>query len=310
MSKAITTEEFIERAKKVHNDKYSYKQTVYLNQSIPVKIFCKACNTYFEQFPTNHMRGRGCKKCGRRRTSEHQRMTIAQFITKAKEIHGDKYDYSEVIYSNNRSKVKIYCKNCKNYFFQIPSKHLSGQDCNCYKNIKIHNKRCASKEEFIAKATEVHGDKYDYSNVDYYNGTTRVRIVCKKCKSEFLQTPTNHIRKRGCPYCRQSKGELRIEKWLKENRYRFISQKIFKDCKDKQPLKFDFYLPDYKTCIEFQGKQHYTTWRLEKDDSLLQKRRHHDKIKKEYCYKNNISLIEILYSDNIEKRLEETLNAK
>ena len=306
----LSTEEFIRRAKLVHNDRYSYEQAVYINQKTPLKIFCKKCKMYFWQIPINHLQGKGCKICGIKKRVISQSLTTEEFIKRAKKIHHNKYDYSKSVYKNQNTKVKIFCKNCNSYFFQYPAKHLLGQDCKCRKSEKMHAKLMSSLNEFIQKAKKVFGDRYDYSKVNYYNNATKVCITCNKCKKDFYITPANHLRNRGCPYCKQSKGELKIENWLLIHKIKYIIQKRFIDCYDKNSLPFDFYLPDYNACIEYQGKQHYIPWRLETDTYNLEKRQLHDKIKKEYCKRNNILLIEIKYNENIENKLEEILNVK
>lgn len=251
----VSTEEFVRRAKLIHGDTYSYDQTIYINQKTPMKIFCNKCKVYFLQLPTNHLRGKGCKTCAIKKVHDKQRKPLEKFIFEAKKVHGNKYDYSEVNYYNNRDKVKIYCNSCNTYFWQAPDKHLARQDCPCFKLKKMHNKLKGSLQDFIEKAIFLFGNKYDYSKVDYYNSTTKVLLKCNKCNKTFYITPANHLRGRGCPYCKQSKGELQIEKWLNKNKILYIIQKRFMDCCDKNPLPFDFYLPDYNMCIEFQGKQ-------------------------------------------------------
>ena len=109
------------------------------------------------------------------------------FIEKAKEVHGDKYDYSLVNYSNNTTLVKIICKE-HGEFEQRPDNHLSGKGCSmCSKNKKI------SFEEFVEKAREVHGDKYDYSLAEYINYNTKIKIINNKDGRIFEQTPNKHI---------------------------------------------------------------------------------------------------------------------
>lgn len=111
-----------------------------------------------------------------------------------------------------------------------------------------------------------------------------------------------------------SKGEDDIWKWLKKNNIRFEFQKRFSDCKDKLPLPFDFYLPKYNICIEYQGSQHYDPgFYIRKKKSqeegmkkyLIQKK--HDEIKKNYCIQNNINFLEIKYTEKIEDKLKEAL---
>ena len=307
MGKLKTQEEFIEDAKRVHGDKYDYSEIKYTRSETKVKIYCKACEEYFYQTPNNHLAGKGCKKCSIKRSHDKAKLTSEEYIKRAKEVHGDKYDYSKLIYKGLSHKVEIYCKKCNKYFWQSADKHLLGQDCNCYKIEKIRKKRASTKEEFIRKANIIHKNGFDYSDVEYINVNTPVKIKCKKCGKLFLQTPGNHLAGKGCSYCKASKGEKIITDWLLNNKIVFIKQKRFKDCKDKQQLPFDFYLPEFNVCIEFQGKQHFVPFYFDITGEELQKRKLHDGIKRQYCKNNGIKLLEILYNENIENKLEEYL---
>lgn len=111
-----------------------------------------------------------------------------------------------------------------------------------------------------------------------------------------------------------SKAENTIWNWLKYNNIDFEFQKRFLNCRDKNTLPFDFYIPKYNLCIEYQGSQHYDPgFYIRKKKSqeegmqkyLLQKK--HDEMKKDYCKQNNINFLEIKYTENIEKKLQEAL---
>lgn len=121
----ITTEEFIQKAKKVHKEKYDYRKVNYINSDTHVIIICNKCDNEFRQTPYHHLCGQNCPGCvgGVAYTQE-------QFIEIAKKVHKDIYDYSEVSYKNGRTEVKIYCKKHENYFEQMPEKHLMGHGCN------------------------------------------------------------------------------------------------------------------------------------------------------------------------------------
>ena len=99
-----------------------------------------------------------------------KKLSTEQFIEKAKLVHGDKYDYSVSEYIGYHNRIKIKCKKCGNVFEQFVSKHLSGSNCNI-----CHNGEAISLEEFIEKAKLTHGDKYDYSLVEYKNSKTKVK---------------------------------------------------------------------------------------------------------------------------------------
>ncbi|MDR0676127.1 MAG: DUF723 domain-containing protein [Elusimicrobiota bacterium] len=224
-----------------------------------------------------------------------------QFIKESNKIHNDKYDYSLVKYTGNKNKIKIICP-IHGEFLQSPLSHLHGKGCpKCYGNKKL------TQKEFIEKANEIHIYKYDYSLVEYKNIRTKIKIVCPK-HGEFLQSPSAHLfQKQGCPICKESIGERKLSKIFLENNIKFETQKRFSSCRDKNPLPFDFYLPEHNICIEFQGKQHYFSYEVfggEKDFLLTKK---HDKIKKQYCKKNNINFLEIKYTENIEQKIKNFL---
>lgn len=126
------------------------------------------------------------------------RKTTEQFIEEARQIHGDKYDYSKVVYLNNRTKICIICPE-HGEFMQTPANHLKGQGCPfCVGNVKL------TTEDFIQRARKVHGDKYDYSKVNYIKNSTKVCIICTE-HGEFLQSTTRHLRGAGCPFCAGNK---------------------------------------------------------------------------------------------------------
>src|ERR1035437_3659881 len=99
MSKKLTTEEFIIRAKAIHGDKYDYSKVKYINARTKVIIGCKnPLHEDYEQVPDAHLRGQGCKECGIKHRSDSRKSNTKEFIERAIEIHGEKYDYSKVEY--------------------------------------------------------------------------------------------------------------------------------------------------------------------------------------------------------------------
>ena len=135
------------------------------------------------------------------------KLTTTQFIEKARNIHGNKYDYSKVEYINSQTKVCIICNECGNEFWQIPSSHLRGSGCkNCFK-IKIRKLRKKSQEQFIKEINEIYEKKYDTSFVEYINDHTKVKLIChKKDKNgiehgEFNITPNSLLNGESCPKC-------------------------------------------------------------------------------------------------------------
>ena len=126
-------------------------------------------------------------------------LTRDEFIKRSREIHGDKYDYSKVVYANNTTKVCIICP-VHGEFWQTPYGHMKGQGCFKCGNYKKGQFRKLNIESFIEKARAIHGNKYDYSKVEYVNSSTKVCIICPE-HGEFWQKPNNHLNGEGCPIC-------------------------------------------------------------------------------------------------------------
>ena len=238
MAKKLTTEKFIEKARKIHGNKYDYSKVDYVDQKTKVCIMCPEHGEFW-QLPGNHIHKthpHGCPECSGKK--QHTKET---FIKRACEIHGDKYDYSKVEYTNLNTHVCIICPE-HGEFWQLPSNHIH----------KTHPRGCPkcnggvvlTQEEFLTKAHEIHGDKYDYSKVDYVNTNTKVCIICPK-HGEFWQRPGAHLSGAGCPSCwEERKGQS-----LYSNTEEFIkkARKVHGD-------KYDYSKVDYersrkKVCI-------------------------------------------------------------
>ncbi len=190
------TEKFICKSKKTHGDKYDYSLVDYVNNKTKVKIICPT-HGIFEQTPKLHKSGYGCKKCTIDSGVYHtKKKSLNNFIIESKRIHGDKYDYSLVDYVNNKTKVKIICPT-HGIFEQTPLQHITLKQ-NC--KLCVIDSYKGDRELFIEKSRKTHGDKYDYSLVEYINNKTKVKIICPT-HGIFVQRPDNHISGNCCPVC-------------------------------------------------------------------------------------------------------------
>lgn len=281
MCKKITQEEFLNRAKNIHGNLYTYNQAEYLGRNIKLTITC-SIHGNFEQAAFAHLKGQGCPKCGINNAIKKQSKGIEQFIKEAVEIHDNKYDYSKSIYINSKSKVEIICKiHCS--FWQTPGSHINKKSgcVRCaglekitkssfiekskkiHKNIYDYSKavfinrktqvtiicpihgefkqrpaehlsgkscqKCAgtyspNNDEIVEQFEKAHGDFYDYSKVEYVNNTTKVLITCPK-HGDFLQTPKSHKRGEGCMEC----GRERTNEAVKEGFYNIIRAERHKE---------------------------------------------------------------------------------
>lgn len=349
-SNKSSLDEFIEKSVKIHNNKYDYSKVIYVKSKLKVDIICPT-HGIFKQTPNSHVAGSGCIKC----SHENKRL---DYLSKFKESHGDKYDYSliefPIVYD---SKVDIICPT-HGVFNKIVYAHADGSGCNkCagiindidtfkyYCSIKHNNKydytlvnyqneysdiicpthgvfsqrlsshiegygcnKCSidgklvTKKEFIERSNKVHNNKYDYSLVDYINRLDKVSIICP-AHGIFNQTPKNHMSGYGCQRCNESKGELQIQLLLDKLNISYIRQHKFDDCFYKSNLLFDFYIPEYNMCIEYNGIQHYEPVEFFGGVKSFEVNLIRDSIKESYCNENDIKLIVIPYSEEIEDKI-------
>lgn len=190
----LTTEEFIARAKAVHGDKYDYSKTVYTRSCDPVEVVCSEHGSFFPR-ANNHINLKSdcphCKGCAP--------TTLETFLEKAKAVHGDKYDYSRVVYHGVQKKVEIFCPK-HGPFWQLPMDHQKGRGCIPCGVAKCTSSTRLTKQQFINRAKEKHGDKYDYSQVQYQNTQSKLDIICPT-HGPFQQVAAHHLSGNGCPQC-------------------------------------------------------------------------------------------------------------
>ena len=284
---------FIERSSKIHNNAYDYNKVNYINNDTKVIIICKVHGD-FEQSPKSHLEGHGCFKC------KNRFPTTQEFIEKCKVIHGDKYSYENTVFNGMNNMVTITCK-VHGDFEQIAKSHLKGHHCSkCYKE-KI------SKNDILLRLKTIHNQEYEYDDFEYNKRMSEIylNIKCKK-HGVFKQRLSNHIHQgNGCPYCKRSKGEEQLNEFFIKNNIVFEREKTFDECKNIKKLQFDFYLPDFNTCVEYDGVQHYKPSFGEKQFLYL---KNNDNIKNDFCLEKNINLIRIKYDENPIEKISQYLN--
>lgn len=197
----LTTKQWIEKARKVHGDRYDYSKVEYKGADEKVCIICHEKDENgiehgeFWQRAANHITlKRGCPKC-----NGGVSISKEEFIKRASKLHNNKYNYSKSNYINTKTKIEIICPK-HGSFWQEPENHMQGSGCpECGKETVV-KKLSSNTEEFIRKAKLVHGNKYNYSKVNYINNENKVEIICLTHGS-FWQKPTNHLSGCGCAKC-------------------------------------------------------------------------------------------------------------
>lgn len=298
--KRFTTKEFIDKSNIRHNNQYDYNSVVYVDRKSKVEITCKIHGN-FQQWPGDHLSGAGCRKCNPTRISR----TTEQFIEEAKRVHKNFYIYLTTVCKTGQTKVEIICP-VHGPFSQRQNGHLRGQGCGKCGRAKASSSQLGTTKSFIDDSNKVHKFKYDYSKSIYTGSKKKVEIICPK-HGGFKQIAYCHLKGVGCPMCFRSKGEEKIANFLTGLNIDFTEQ--FKIQVAKKKYRFDFYLPKYNLCIEYNGIQHYKACsRFGGEEGFINIKKS-DSFKKDYCKDHNINFFEISYKDfkNVEKILKNYL---
>lgn len=288
MPAKLTNEKFIEKCIKIHGDRYDYSKVEYNGANNYVTIICKE-HGEFQQKPTIHLDRSGCQLC-----DTTKRLSTEEFIKRSKVLHGDKYDYSKVVYGkNNYETVEIICLE-HGIFSQRPWGHLKGQGCpNCANNT------LETTDEFINKSILLHGDRYDYSLTKYIGRRKNITIICNK-HGVFEQEARVHLMGHGCKKCKSSKLEDYLLRKLQAINELFEINKRYDSCRNKYPLPFDFYLPLRNILVECDGIQHKESIEYFGGDERLEYQQNNDNIKTKWSLDKSIKLYRLTSIDEID----------
>lgn len=267
-----------------------------------IKCRCKLHNIEYEATPCSLKKHISCPECIR--IMRHAR-TDDEFKKELKERYPTIQSLSKFTGTDKPTKFK--CTVCGYEWTAQPNRllNVNKDECGCPRCKGKHYKITEDDlRERISKASP---------NTEYISGFIHVAdkaiFKCKVCGYEWESLVGNILGGTGCPKCKMSKGEIKIGQYLDAHNIKYRTQHIFDDCKNKYTLRFDFYLPEFNCCIEYDGIQHfkYCTFgaknRTAEELVVIQER---DKIKDEYCKEKSIDLIRIPYTDfdNIEKILD------
>lgn len=221
MPRLISREAFIQRAKARFGDRYNYDETVYKGQGKVVTIICNQCSVKLLISPKNHWNGSQCFTCYPRPNSAKNPQT---FISEARLVHGDFYDYSKTEYTLCHLKVIVICPE-HGEFQVIAGDHLyHGRGCAKCSGLLVRN-----TVEFKDAAIRVHGHLYDYSRSEYCGYSRKVLIRCG-IHGDFWQMAANHIRGSGCSQCADTRASEKNT--LSQNDFQSAARRLFGDTYD------------------------------------------------------------------------------
>ena len=281
----MNNQQFIERARKRHGDKFDYSLVDCQTLRSTVLIICPK-HGKFEQKAGIHLQSKyGCQKCGKSIADKHHQKSLSNFLEKSKEKHGSRYDYSKSTYVDSKTKITITCK-LHGDFEVLPSRHFSkNKPGNCPKcaRISIKDQLVASREEFIEKSRQSQKNECDYSISKYTGSGKKVEIICPE-HGKFEQFASAHCRGIvGCRRCGASKCQNDLENTISKLGVSIITE----DRKAISPYEIDILIPDYNIGIECNGIYYHSYNRPE-----LHKEKYKHKTKCDLAAANNIMLLQ------------------
>jgi len=221
--------------------------------------------------------------------------TREEFIDEVKSKNQYDLDLTKFIYVNRNTKGIVKCNVCGHEWETLPSVLLGNHGCPICRAKDAHLKRRVPQEEVIRRLTEIYGDKYDLSRVEYINARTKIEIICKKHGS-FMGKPHDLFRYHGCPYCQQSRAESLLKNIFEKNNIEFKPQFSFEWMKTSTygKLSYDFYIPKQNIAIECQGRQHFEIVNAFGGEQEFKKILDRDNNKKQLSENNGVKLIYFL----------------
>lgn len=266
----------------------------YEKDNVKVKCKCKICGFEWESSPSNLLQGKGCKQCHFNKLKNIQMKSHEQFVSELYEINSNIKVLSE--YSGARNKVNCECL-IHNEKFSMSAGHLLDGEIGCRKciDVKFHLGGLKTHKQFVEELSSIN------SNIEvigkYDGAKSRIEVRCLKCGHIWNPVASSLLCGYGCPCCKRSKGEERIERYLIDNNIKFESQKKFSDLRNTLPLSYDFYLPKYNLLIEYQGQFHDGNTSMVLREKYFDRQQKNDKLKRDYAQSNNYNLLEIWYCD-------------
>lgn len=284
-------EGFQNKSNEIHN--YEYEIIEFSGTNFDTKIKHLVCGNILIQRGCNHLRGDACPYCyGNKKYTKEEILKISK----------EKWNNEYTILSENieySKKAIIIHNKCGNTFEQRIYHHLIKGGC----------KFCAGNNKHTIQSVQEKSDKIhnnEYTILSKPNGSkSNINILHKLCGSTFIQKSGDHLSGRGCNCTHISKGERYIYDFLTNLNINVIKEKKFENCKYKHKLRFDFYLPDFNTCIEFDGIQHFEPINYFGGKPAFEKQKIKDSIKNEYCIENDIQLIRFRYDNSFDKISDE-----
>lgn len=284
-----------------------------------LKLKCKCGNIFYADFASfRNAKKQQCNECSKINAILKKRKFNYEYVMSYINENDDTLLSSDEDYVDSNSKIQIKCKNNHTYNTTFERYHTQNKRCKICSTETSGLKRRKTNYEFKQEVFNLVGNEYKVLE-KYITCDRKIKFLHSICGSSFKMTPNSFLAGSRCPKCNQSKGENKIYDVLKQNNVHFTPQYTFDNLLSDlgNNLKFDFAIFEdaektkIKCLIEFDGEQHYTWKKTWMTLEAFQKIQYHDKLKNDYCIKNDIKLIRIKYNEfhNINNIIYAELNA-
>ena len=275
----------------------------YINSNTPITHLCKIHNIYWKTSPSSILRGSGCSQCEKDKVHLANKKSEEQYVNDVNIINPNIVVLES--YINNSTPILHKCIIHNIEWKAHPASILHGSGCYECGMEKLKIATTKTNEQYIKELNNVNSNIVVLEK--YIGANTPILHKCLIDGYQWYAQPSNILFGKGCPQCKESRGERQVRQWLDNHKIMYNKQYKFDDCQDAKPLPFDFYLPDYNVLIEYDGKQHFEPVEYFGGQESFEKTVKHDNIKNEYCKNNGIQLLRIPYYKNVEEELNNFL---
>lgn len=291
MANRKTNAEFVKELNDLDDFKNYLVLDKYEKSTVKVRFKHLSCGNVFSMLPGCFLRGQRCPQCRQKEARKHRLEHDNQkFLVNFKKASNNEYTLLGS-YINATTKIKFKHLKCNNSFYMSPH-HFIDDHARCPFCYGTPRK---TLNEFKNQLSELYGSRYTILDTEYINTETHIACRCNLCGHIWKPTPANLLRGYGCPSCNYSKGEHLIRQVLESQKIVYKSPMSFSGLVDVGRLRYDFYLPQFNTLIEYQGIQHYSPIDYFGGEIQLRRQQKHDQMKRDYAKEHNYILIEIPY---------------
>lgn len=269
----------------------------YINAHTPIYHRCLIHNYSWKIAPHSVLKGNKCPICARE--NSYNFVSHDDYCKKLNKVNPNVIPLER--YKGDCTAILHKCLTHNIEWKAYPNSLLKGSGCYKCGREKRSKKITHTHEQYVESLAKVNKNVVPLEQ--YVHNAVKIKHKCLKCGFIWDAKPSGLLSGYGCPRCNKSKGENKILDWLISNDIRYEQQKRFDNCRHINPLPFDFYLPDYNTCIEYQGEQHYRPVEIFGGEKEYNDRVRNDNIKRKFCKDNDIRLLEIPFDKDVNEEL-------